>query len=366
MLFRYIKKYFFKYLMGILVLFCVDLLSVFIPQLTGEVTDGLSGGGFTWANVGRIVLMIFLCGLGMAIGRFGWRWFLFITARKIEREMRDDLFEHLAGLSQRYYNEHKTGDLMAHFTNDISSVRMAIGPAVISTFDAVVMTIMVLIKMIRYVDGRLTLAACIPMLIILGGAVYYCMVVDKYYVERNEAFSDLSDRVQESFSGVRVIKAFVQEKREQEEFMKVNMNTRKKNLRLIRTNMVFMPAIELVIGICRTITLLYGGMLVYRGEISVGHFVAFNQYIGMLVWPMIAVGDSVASFTMGHAAMKRLKKIFGEKPDIKDTGRNSGMQAAVPAFWVLIRILYRFSNRKNAVLQANADNYIIIRNSAGC
>ena len=325
MLFRYIKKYFFQYLTGILILFGVDLLSVYIPQLTGEVTDGLGGGGFTWDNVARCVLLIFLCGLGMAMGRFGWRWFLFVTARKIEREMRDDLFEHLTGLSQRYYNEHKTGDLMAHFTNDVSSVRMAIGPAVISTFDAVVMTIMVLVKMVRYVDGRLTLAACIPMVVILGGALYYCMVVDKYYVEKNEAFSELSDRVQESFSGVRVIKAFVQEKREQEEFMKVNLNNRKKNLRLIRTNMVFMPAIELVIGICRSIALFYGGMMVYRGEISVGHFVAFNQYIGMLVWPMIAVGDSVSSFTMGHAAMKRLRKIFKEKPDIVDTGKNSGV-----------------------------------------
>ena len=327
MLFGYIKKYFFKYLMGILVLFGVDLLSIYIPQLTGEVTDGLGGGGFTAENVARCCLLIFLCGLGMAMGRFGWRWFLFVTARKIEREMRDDLFEHLTGLSQQYYNEHKTGDLMAHFTNDVSAVRMAIGPAVISVFDAVVMTVMVLIKMVRYVDGRLTLAACIPMVIILGGALYYCLVVDKFYVEKNEAFSALSDSVQESFSGVRVIKAFVQEKREQEEFMKVNMNNRKKNLRLIRANMVFMPAIELVIGICRSIALLYGGMLVFGGEISVGHFVAFNQYIGMLVWPMIAVGDSVSSFTQGHAAMKRLRKIFDVKPDIEDTGKDSGIDS---------------------------------------
>ncbi|MBP5651887.1 MAG: ABC transporter ATP-binding protein [Lachnospiraceae bacterium] len=325
MLFGYVRKYWFKYLMGILVLFGVDLLSVFIPQLTGEVTDTLGTGGSTSADIARIVLMIFLCGLGMALGRFGWRWFLFVTARKIEREMRDDLFEHLTGLSQHYYNEHKTGDLMAHFTNDISAIRMAIGPAVISVFDAVVMTVMVLFKMVRYVDGRLTLAACIPMLIILGGALYYCLVVDKFYVEKNEAFSDLSDRVQESFSGVRVIKAFVQEKREQEEFMKVNMNNRRKNLKLIRANMIFMPAIELVIGICRSIALLYGGWLVYHGEISVGHFVAFNQYIGMLVWPMIAVGDSVASFTQGHAAMKRLRKIFDAKPEITDTGRDSGI-----------------------------------------
>ena len=118
MLFGYVRKYWFKYLMGILVLFGVDLLSVFIPQLTGEVTDTLGTGGSTSADIARIVLMIFLCGLGMALGRFGWRWFLFVTARKIEREMRDDLFEHLTGLSQHYYNEHKTGDLMAHFTND--------------------------------------------------------------------------------------------------------------------------------------------------------------------------------------------------------------------------------------------------------
>ncbi len=325
MLLGYIKKYFFKYLMGILILFGVDLLGVYIPQFTGEVTDGLGGGGFTPENVARCVLLIFLCGLGMAMGRFGWRWFLFITARKIEKEMRDDLFEHLTGLSQKYYNEHKTGDLMAHFTNDIAAIRMAIGPAVISVFDAVVMTVMVLVKMVRYVDGRLTVAACIPMLIILGGALYYCLVVDKYYVEKNEAFSLLSDRVQESFSGVRVIKAFVQEKREQEEFMKVNLNNKKKNLKLIRANMIFMPAIELVIGICRSIALLYGGMLVFKGEISVGHFIAFNQYIGMLVWPMIAVGDSVSSFTQGHAAMKRLRKIFDAEPDIVDTGRDSGI-----------------------------------------
>ena len=198
MLFGYVKKYWFKYLMGILVLFGVDLLSVFIPQLTGEVTDTLGTGGSTSADIARIILLIFLCGLGMALGRFGWRWFLFVTARKIEREMRDNLFEHLTGLSQHYYNEHKTGDLMAHFTNDISAIRMAIGPAVISVFDAIVMTVMVLFKMVRYVDGRLTLAACIPMLVILGGALYYCLVVDKYYVEKNEAFSELSDRVHES------------------------------------------------------------------------------------------------------------------------------------------------------------------------
>ncbi len=327
MLLKYVKKYWFQYLMGILVLFAVDLFSVYIPQFTGEVTNGLSDGAFGADDVGRCILLIFLCGLGMAIGRFGWRWFLFITARKIERGMRDDLFEHLTGLSQKYYNEHKTGDLMAHFTNDIASIRMAIGPAVISVFDAVVMTIMVLAKMILYVNGRLTLIACIPMLFILIGAIFYCTKADRLYEEKNEAFSVMSDKVQESFSGIRVIKAFVQEKREKEEFMKVNANNRSKMMRVIRLDMFFGPGIELIIGICRGITLIYGGYMVYTGKLDIGQFVAFNQYIGMLVWPMIAVGDSVSAFTQGHAALVRIRKIMSAKPDIVDTGKDSGIDS---------------------------------------
>lgn len=330
MLFRYIKKYWFQYLMGIIVLFGVDLLSIYIPQLTGEVTDGLGlsveMGGFTHEDIARCCLLILLCGLGMALGRFGWRWFLFVTARKIERGMRDDLFEHLTGLSQKYFNEHKTGDLMAHFTNDIQMIRQAIGPAVISIFDAVVMTVMVLTKMIFYVNGRLTLIACIPMILILVGAIYYCTVVDKWYMEKNEAFSDMSDRVQESFSGVRVIKSFVQEKREIEEFAKVNDNNRSKTLRIVRMNSVFWPGIELVIGICRAIALLYGGWLVYEGELGLGQFVAFNQYIGMLVWPMIAVGDSVSSFSMAKAAIERIRRIMSAQPDITDTGAGNPIE----------------------------------------
>lgn len=327
MLWSYIKKYKWQYAIGILILFGVDLLSIYIPQFTGEVTDGLGTGGFGREDVARCCLLIFLCALGMAMGRFGWRWFLFITARKIERGMRDDLFEHLTGLSREYFNTHKTGDLMAHFTNDIAMIRMAIGPAVISVFDAVVMTLMVLGKMIFYVNGRLTLIACIPMLIILGGAIYYCLVADKMYMKKNEAFSALSDNVQESFSGVRVIKAFVREAHEQEKFMKANEANRSMNLKVLKLNVVFSPAIEMVIGICRGITLLYGGWLVYSGKLSVGQFVAFNQYIGMLVWPMIAVGDSVSSFTQGHAAYQRIKKIMQARPDITDTGRDSGIDS---------------------------------------
>ena len=325
MLWKNIKKYRVQYAAGILILFAVDLISVYIPQLTGEVTDGLSKTGFTADDVGRCCLLIFLCGLGMAMGRFGWRWFLFGSARRIERAMRDEMFEHLTGMSQEFYNSHKTGDLMAHFTNDIASMRTAIGPAVISSFDAVVMTVLVIVKMVTYINVRITVIASLPMLIILCGALYYCNVAEKYYKDKNEAFSSLSDKAQESFSGIRVIKSFVREEHEKQEFEKANANNRKMAMRVIKLNMLFGPGIELVIGICRSITIIYGGWQLLKGQISLAQFVAFNQYIGMLVWPMIATGDSINAFSQGRAAYRRVMKIMQSPPEITDTGRDSGI-----------------------------------------
>lgn len=325
MIWKYIRKYTFSYIMGILVLFAVDLLSLYIPQFTGEVTDGLSTGAFTAADVKRDVILILLVGAGMALGRFGWRFFLFGSARKIEREIRNDLFSKLSSMSTSYFNENKTGDLMAHFTNDISMIRMAIGPAVISTFDAVVLTVMVLVKMVTYVNVKMTVLACLPMLVIMFGAIWYAKTAEKMYTAKNEAFSSMSDRVQESISGIRVLKAFVQERRDIKEFLKVSRDNMDATMKVVKLNSIVMPMLELVIGISRAITLLYGGWQVYNGQISLGQFVAFNQYIGMLVWPMIAAGDSINSFSQGSAAIKRVSAIMKMDSEIKDTGRDSGI-----------------------------------------
>ncbi len=322
MLLRYLKKHWFSYLMGILVLFGVDYLSLFIPQFTGEVTDGLIEG-FDKSDVIRYCVLILLVGLGMAVGRFGWRFFLFGSARKIEREMRDDLFSHLSTLSTQYYNEHKTGDLMAHFTNDLGSVRMAVGPSLISSFDAVVMTVMVVMKMVRYVNVQLTIVACIPMLVILGGAIWYAIYVEPMYKMQNDAFSDVSDKAQESFSGIRVIKAFVREESELREFKKVNRKKLETSMRLAKMNTIVWPMLRFLIGLCKLITVLYGGWQVYRGEIKIGQFIAFNQYVGMLVWPMIAAGDSLNMFSQAHAALKRIGAIMHAKADIVDTGKDN-------------------------------------------
>lgn len=316
---KYVKRHTGAYIGGIITLFVVDFLNLYIPEFTGDIIDGLTLGTLDLSGVLRLVFLIFLAGLGLMAGRFLWRFFIFGSCRKIELEIREDLFSHLTGLSMNYYNNHKTGDLMAHFTNDLNAVRMSVGMAVISTFDAVIMTIMVLAKMILHVDVKLTALAVIPLLVILFGGSSYGKAVERRFSQKQKAFSDLTDQVQESLSGVRVIKAFVQEKEELKSFAKANQNNKEKNMRVVKLQAFVMPLLDTLIGFSSVVTLLYGGYLVVQGNITVGEFVAFNQYINLLVWPMIAVGDSINMFSQGLASMSRIQSILDEEPEIKDT-----------------------------------------------
>ena len=317
-IFQYIKKHRFSYAAGIITLFVVDFANIYIPKFTGTITDGLTARTIDWNGVVHNLICIGVLGLTLAIGRFLWRFFLFGSARKIEKELRDDMFAHLEKLDVEYFNEHKTGDLMTRFTSDLNSVRMSIGPAVICIFDAVVMTIMVIAQMILYVDLKLTLLAIIPMLIILFGEIYYGKIIHARYMERQEAVSDLTDFVQESISGVRVIKAFVRERAELRAFAKENANTMEKNLSIAKMQSIVMPLLDVIIGLSVLITLIYGGYLALIGDITLGRFVAFNQYINMLVWPMLACGDAINMFAMGSASIQRIQSIFNEDPAIFD------------------------------------------------
>lgn len=315
---KYISRYKYKYILGILTLFIVDFANLYIPQFTGEITDGLKNGTMNMDGVINGIIKIVIVGLILMIGRFGWRYFIFGSARGIEFELRNDMFKHLEKLSMSFYNKHKTGDLMAHFTNDLNAIRMSVGPAVITTFDAIIMTIMVLIKMVTYVDLRLTILAVIPLLFIAIGGIYYGKAAEKRFSEKQEAFSNLTDKVQESISGIRVIKAFVQERNELKAFAIANKDNKDKNMKVVKLQAIVMPLLDVIIGMSSLITLLYGGYLTISGEITLGRFIAFNQYIGMLVWPMIAAGDSITLFSQGLASLKRIENIFNEEPEIYD------------------------------------------------
>lgn len=317
-LFPYLLQYKWHYLAGILILMLVDLANLYVPQFTGELIDGLTEGIIGQEGVWPLLGRIFAAGVVMMLGRFGWRYCIFGAARGIEYRLRNDMFGHLETLSARYFNSHKTGDLMAHFTNDLQALRMAVGPAVVTAFDAIVMTIMVLVKMIFYVDFQLTLLAFVPLILVAVGCYYYGIEAKKRQTRRQKAFSDLSDKVQESLVGVRVLKAFVQEDADFRAFEEASRNSMEKNLSVVKLRAVFGPALDLVTGISLLLTLLFGGRMVLAGQVSIGKFVAFNSYIGMLVWPMIACGDCINSFSQAAAAFQRIACIFREEPDIVD------------------------------------------------
>lgn len=314
----FLARYWGQYVGGLLCLLAVDFLELYIPQLTGEITDGLTAGILTGkALLIDVVLIVAIASL-VALMRFGWRVLMFGASRRVERDLRERLYSHLTTLSSRFFQTHKTGDLMAYFTNDMDAIRMAVGPGILTTFDAVVMTVLVLGKMILYVDLKLTLLAMVPLLVILFSGSRYGKAMSRRYDRKQSAFAKLSDRVQESISGVRIVKAFVQEAKEMEAFQETNRQAREANLNVVKLRAMVIPLLDGLIGIASALTLLYGGYLVIAGDISLGKFVAFNSYVLTLVWPMMAAGESITMVSQGAASWRRVQSIFHQQPEIQD------------------------------------------------
>lgn len=314
----YINKFKWQYAAGIFTLFIVDYFNLYIPQFIGEITDGLTNHIIDINGIIVLIIKILIVATILMVGRFLWRIFIFGSANKIDYLIRNDMFKKLETLSLRYFNENKTGDLMAHFTNDLSALHVAIGPAVISSFDAIIMSIMVITKMMTYVDFKLTLLAMVPMSFIAIGGYYFGESFEKRFSIKQKTFAKLSDFVQESITGSRILKAFVHEKKEAKAFDSINQENLAANMGVVKLRALVLPLMDLVIGASYVLAIVYGGYLTLLGTISLGKFIAFNQYLGSLVWPMIAIGDSITSFSQGRSAIKRIKEIFDEKSDIKE------------------------------------------------
>ena len=309
------------YLIGLAALFMVDYVQLFIPQFMGEVTDGLASRTIDSAGIWDLCLKIILCGVLHLLGRFVWRYCIFGTARKVERKMRNELFAQLETLSQRYYHEHKTGDLMSYFTNDLEAVRMAVGPAIVTAFDATVMTVMVLVRMITHISLTLTLYALIPMAVLAAFGYFYGHTIENRYRKMQKAFADLQDYVQESVSGERVVKAFVQEEKQKAAFREVNDNKRRASLHVVKLSAFFLPMLQFLVGVTYVIAILIGGWFTMTGEMTLGKFVTFNAYIGSLVWPMLALGDAITTISQGIAGVRRIHAVMDDKPAIRDAAQ---------------------------------------------
>lgn len=288
-----------------------------MPKMIGELTDLIAEGTFTQGDLSRFALQFIGLAALIAVFRYVWRINIMGSARKMEYTLRNMFFEHLQTLSTEFFNRTKTGDLMAHATNDIHAVRMAFGNGIVSAVDAVFLTTVTIYMMAR-TSLQLTLVALLPLPFMIVVGVSFGRLIHRRFLRVQEAFSVLSDRVQENFSGIRVIKGFAREKREDERFQEVNELNVQRNMELVRIQAMFHPLIGYCASLAMVIILGYGGMLVLNGSISLGDFVAFHSYLGTLVWPVMAISWVINMIQRGKASMDRLNSIFDQVSEIQD------------------------------------------------
>lgn len=316
-LLKYTKKYKKRYFVGILFLLLVDIVQLIPPKILGGLTDSLSQGNANINTIIKAICHMMIIAVIMSVGRFMWRIYINGTSRMIEYDIRSKFFKHLQKLSVNFYNENKTGDLMALATNDLNAIRMALGQGVIMFFDAVVLTIATLIIMLS-INVKLTLMALIPLPFVALISRKFGKKLHKKFMRVQKCFSKLTDLVQENFSGIRIVKSFVQEEKEFERFAKENQNNFETNMDFIRIWGMFSPLIELISSLSFVILVAFGGKSVILGNISLGEFVAFNMYLGNLIWPMMAVGWVINVLQRGFASLERIEEVLNQKPEITD------------------------------------------------
>lgn len=315
---RYMKPYKTQYIMGVLWLIVIDTLVIYVPQILRNFANDYQNGTITKDKLVTYALLTIGTGLIMSIGRYFWRVYLFGSARRIEYDIRSQLFNHWLSMDNEFYNYHKIGDLMAYATNDINSVRMFTGEGIMTSVDSSFMLIFTIIMMIRTVGVRITAITLFPIpitavIIIASGKVFY-----KIFRKRQEAYAKLSDVTTESFSGISVIKAFVEEDETKKRFDEANRNYYNKDLNVVKTQTFFFPFMVLLAGISYMLVIFFGAKYVIDGTLSLGDFVALYTYVGIIMWPARSLGIIIGQIQQGSAGLFRIEEMLKNKPTIKD------------------------------------------------
>lgn len=319
----------YRYVFGIIFLLGVDILQLVLPKILGDATDYFESGTLTAPRLAEFSVIIALIAVGIAVFRFLFRYTLFGVSRSIELSLRNRFYAHLQKLSMNWFNTHKTGDIMAHATNDMNNVTMATGQGIIFAVDSALIPVVALIMMFHTAGFSLT-AACFAPIILLGIVVFFFMKIMQSTVQRQqETFSNLTETARENFSGIRVIKSFVQEHKEIERFEQANKVNKEANLKFVRLMSLMFPCVALVASVSFVIALWYGGILVIKDRLTLGGFVAFNSYLGMLIWPITALGWVANIFQRGSVSLKRINAIMDEIPEIADVPAVEKSGAAV-------------------------------------
>jgi ATP-binding cassette subfamily B protein len=323
----YLKKYRVQYILGFVCLVAVDAAQVIIPQYIRGAVDLITQDSFRWFSVFRLCAAMLLTMFFIASGRFLWRKFIHGSSRRIEAELREDLFAHLLSMSWDFYQKNKIGDLMARAINDVGAVRNSLGWGLVALVDGTIMAASILV-IIFIQDAGTAVMAVIPLPFVTLAIVLFGRAMGKHFHRAQETYSAMSDTVQETFAGIRVVKSFVKEWWFVKKFARVNDDYRDANMTLVKLYGGFFPLISFLAGLTTLVLLFAGGRRVVLGYLSPGGLVALFSYLQMLIWPLMGAGFMVNMIQRGAAGMARINEVLRTEPGIQN---QAGASAVSPA-----------------------------------
>lgn len=307
-----------RYTISIALLILVGILDILPPKIIGAAIDDIHTGSMSGSIIFRYVaflIIIMILSYGIT---YIWQYGLFGGAFLVERKLRSRFMKHLLSMSPTFYEKNRTGDLMARATNDLKAISMTAGFGILTLVDSSVWMLTLIITMGILISWKLTIAAILPLPIMAYIIQVYGKKIHLRFTEAQDAFGELNDRVLESVAGVRVIRAYVQENADAERFHQLTEDVYSKNLKVARIDSLFDPTIKILVGISYSIGLGYGAFLVFNQAITLGDLVAFNVYLGMLIWPMFAIGELINVMQRGNASLDRVNETLAFKEVVEN------------------------------------------------
>lgn len=348
-----LKKYFLRYkkklFLGFLFILLSNVGTVYVPLIIKDAVDSLSSN-VTSEQLLKYAGLILLASLVAGIFRYFIRQTIIVVSREIEFDLRQDLWKHILKLPLRYFQNNSTGNIMAHSTNDINAVRMFVGPAVMYSVDTSIRFFIVIGIMIS-LSFSVTMYSLLP-LPLLSYAVYKLgKKIHSRFTVIQEKFSELTTKAQENLAGIRVIKSYVREENEIEEFKKLSWDYLEKNMRMVKIQAFFYPVLFLITGLSIIIVIWTGGMEVISGSLTLGEIIALISYLGILIWPMIAFGWIVNIIQQGEASMKRLNKMLREPYEITNPSVSSKVIKEIKGMIEFRNVSFRYNQNNPFVFK---------------
>ncbi|MBO0473429.1 ATP-binding cassette domain-containing protein [Enterococcus ureasiticus] len=305
-----------SYIIGVFSLVMVALVQLVPPKVIGIVVDEIAAKNLTIKPILFWVSILLAAALAQYIFRYIWRTHIWGSAARLEKDLRRQLFHHFTKMDNDFYQKYRTGDLMAHATNDLNAIQNVAGAGILTFADSLITGGATIVAMILFVDWRLTLIALIPLPLLAVTSRVLGSKLHDAFRDSQAAFSTINDKTQESITGIKVIKTFGQEKEDIQDFTEKIDDAIVKNKRVNFLDALFDPFITLIIGISYVLTIIMGGRFIMEGTITIGQLISFISYIGMLVWPMFAIGRLFNVLERGNASYDRVNELLHEKTHI--------------------------------------------------